>query len=121
MKFGELKDKWGDPREKAKIQLILFLIFIVFAVIFIRLTPNDTNNDNINEIGNIINNPVNNFNSIVDNYNYNITIDMEINDGNKIVSYGGIRYKNDMIISNIIIRHFITLFDNTDLISGGND
>lgn len=99
MKFDELKDKWGNPREKAKIQLILFLIFIVFAVIFIRLTPDDTNNDNINEIGNIVNNPVNNFNSIVDNYNYNITIDIETNDGNKIVSYGGIRYKNDMIIS----------------------
>lgn len=114
MKFGELKDKWGDPREKAKIQLILFLIFIVFAVIFIRLTPNDTNNDNINEIGNIINNPINNFNSIVDNYNYNITIDMETNDGNKIVSYGGIRYKNDMIISKKMNGEISNYYKNDD-------
>lgn len=99
MKFDDLKDKWGDPKEKAKIQLILFLIFIVFAVIFTRLTTNYSDDNYVNQIGNIINNPEIEIDSITDNYNYNITIDMETNDGNKIVSYGGIRYKNDMIIS----------------------
>ncbi len=99
MKFNELKDKWGDPKEKAKIQLILFLIFIVFAVIFTRLTTNYDDNNYINGVGNIINNPDIELDSINNNYNYNITIDMVTNTGNKTVSYGGIRYNNKMIIS----------------------
>lgn len=99
MKFDDLKDKWGDPKEKAKIQLILFLIFIVFAVIFTRLTTNYSDDNYVNQIGNIINNPEIEIDSIDNNYNYNITIDMETNDGNKTISYGGIRYNNKMIIS----------------------
>lgn len=99
MKFDDLKDKWGDPKEKAKIQLILFLIFIVFAVIFTRLTTNYSDDNYVNQIGNIINNPEIEIDSIDNNYNYNITINMETNDGNKTISYGGIRYNNKMIIS----------------------
>lgn len=99
MKFDDLKDKWGDPKEKAKIQLILFLIFIVFAVIFTRLTTNYSDDNYVNQIGNIINNPEVEIDSITDNYNYNITIDMETNEENKTISYGGIRYNNKMIIS----------------------
>lgn len=99
MKFDDLKDKWEDPKEKAKIQLILFLIFIVFAVIFTRLTTNYSDDNYVNQIGNIINNPEIEIDSIDNNYNYNITINMETNDGNKTISYGGIRYNNKMIIS----------------------
>ncbi len=99
MKVNELKDKWGEPREKAKIQLILFLIFIVFAVIFTKLTTNYDNNNYINEIGNIVNNSDIEIDSINNNYNYSITIEMETSIGNKTISYGGIRYNNKMIIS----------------------
>ena len=99
MKFNELKDKWGDPKEKAKIQLILFLIFIVFAVLFARLTTNYDDNNYINEAGNIIDNTTTEIDLINDNYNYNIVIDMETSIGNKTISYGGIKYNNKMIIS----------------------
>lgn len=95
MKFDEIKDKWDNPREKAKIQLILFLIFIVFAVVFIRLTPSANNNN----MENAIINPINNLSLVSDNYNYKITISMDTNDGNIVVLYGGIRYENEMIIS----------------------
>ena len=99
MKFNELKDKWGDPKEKAKIQLILFLIFIVFAVIFTRLTTNySDNNDYDNQIGNIINNN-DNLDLINNNYNYNINIDITTSNNNKNVTYVGIRYDDKMIIS----------------------
>ena len=99
MKVNELKDKWGEPREKAKIQLILFLIFIVLAVIFTKLTTKYDNNNYINEIGNIVNNSDIEIDSINNNYNYSITIEMETSIGNKTISYGGIRYNNKMIIS----------------------
>ena len=99
MKFNELKDKWGDSREKAKIQLILFLIFIVFAVIFVRLTTNYSDSNYVNEIGNIINEFNLKIDSITNNYNYNISIDLITNNDNETINYGGIRYNNKMLIS----------------------
>lgn len=99
MKFNELKDKWGDPKEKAKIQLILFLIFIVFAVIFTRLTTNYSDDNYVNQIGNVINNTNTDLDLINNNYNYSIDIDIKTIDGNKSVTYGGIRYDDKMIIS----------------------
>lgn len=99
MKFNELKNKWGDPKEKAKIQLILFLIFIVFAVIFTRLTTNYNKSNYVNQDGNIINNFNTELDMIDNNYNYNINIDIATSNSSKSIVYGGIRYNDKMIIS----------------------
>ena len=77
MKFEDLKEKLNDPREKAKIQLIIFLIFLVFAVIFVRLTASDSERkNNLNQLENVVVGIDENLNSVKNNYNYNITIDL---------------------------------------------
>lgn len=100
MKFEVLKEKLNDPREKAKIQLIIFLIFMVFAVIFVRLTASDSERkNNLNQLENVVVGIDENLNSVKNNYNYNITIDLVKKEGNINVSYGGIKYNDQMIIS----------------------
>ena len=42
-----LKEKWNDKREKAKIELILYTIFFIGVIIFVRVGNNISNN-NIN-------------------------------------------------------------------------
>ena len=126
MRFENLREKLNDPREKAKIQLIIFLIFMAFAVIFVRLTSNDSGpKNNLNQLENNLNNLDENLNAINNNYNYNITIDLVKKEGNINVSYGGIKYNNQMIISkkynNIISNYYVNgsnyyVFDNNEYV-----
>lgn len=126
MKFENLKEKLNDPREKAKIQLIIFLIFLVFAVIFVRLTANDNGiKNNLNQIENNINNLDKDLKYVKNNYNYNITIDLVKKEENINVSYGGIKYNDQMIISkkynNNINNYYVNegnyyIFDNNEYV-----
>jgi len=103
----EFKEKWDDPVEKSKIQLVLFLIFIVFAVVFARFTRVD-NNELLNKIGNIINeeNNIKTLEDIKDNYYFNVTIN--VND--KELVYGGIVYQNYSVFNekkdNVITNYY---------------
>ena len=68
-----LKEKWNDKREKAKIELILYAIFFIGVIIFVRVGNNISNN-NINTSDNLFISQIN------DNYSYDIKIN--INDNN---------------------------------------
>ena len=68
-----LKEKWNDKREKAKIELILYAIFFIGVIIFVRVGNNISNN-NINASDNLFISQIN------DNYSYDIKIN--INDNN---------------------------------------
>lgn len=126
MKFEDLKEKLNDPREKAKIQLIIFLIFLVFAVIFVRLTASDSERkNNLNQLENVMVGIDENLNSVKNNYNYNITIDLVKKEENINVSYGGIKYNDQMIISkkynNNINNYYVNegnyyIFDNNEYV-----
>ena len=126
MKFEDLKEKLNDPREKAKIQLIIFLIFLVFAVIFVRLTASDSERkNNLNQLENVMVGIDENLNCVKNNYNYNITIDLVKKEGNINVSYGGIKYNDQKIISkkynNNINNYYVNegnyyIFDNNEYV-----
>lgn len=68
-----LKEKWNDKRERAKIELILYAIFFIGVIIFVRVGNNISNN-NINTSDNLFISQIN------DNYSYDIKIN--INDNN---------------------------------------
>ena len=68
-----LKEKWNDKRERAKIELILYAIFFIGVIIFVRVGNNISNN-NINASDNLFISQIN------DNYSYDIKIN--INDNN---------------------------------------
>ena len=68
-----LKEKWNDKRERAKIELMLYAIFFIGVIIFVRVGNNISNN-NINTSDNLFISQIN------DNYSYDIKIN--INDNN---------------------------------------
>ncbi len=68
-----LKEKWNDKRERAKIELILYAIFFIGVIIFVRVGNNISNN-NISTSDNLFISQIN------DNYSYDIKIN--INDNN---------------------------------------
>lgn len=86
-----LKEKWNDKREKAKIELILYAIFFIGVIIFVRVGNNISNN-NINTSDNLFISQIN------DNYSYDIKIN--INDNNyeyigKVLGYNSTIEKKD--------------------------
>lgn len=86
-----LKEKWNDKRERAKIELILYAIFFIGVIIFVRVGNNISNN-NINTSDNLFISQIN------DNYSYDIKIN--INDNNyeyigKVLGYNSIIEKKD--------------------------
>lgn len=86
-----LKEKWNDKREKAKIELILYTIFFIGVIIFVRVGNNFSNN-NINTSDNLFISQIN------DNYSYDIKIN--INDNNyeyigKVLGYNSTIEKKD--------------------------
>ena len=86
-----LKEKWNDKRERAKIELILYAIFFISVIIFVRVGNNISNN-NINTSDNLFISQIN------DNYSYNIKIN--INDNNyeyigKVLGYNSTIEKKD--------------------------
>lgn len=87
-----LKEKWNDKRERAKIELILYAIFFIGVIIFIRVGNNTSNNNNINTSDNLFISQIN------DNYSYDIKIN--INDNNyeyigKVLGYNSTIEKKD--------------------------
>lgn len=86
-----LKEKWNDKRERAKIELILYAIFFISVIIFVRVGNNISNN-NINTSDNLFISQIN------DNYSYDIKIN--INDNNyeyigKVLGYNSTIEKKD--------------------------
>lgn len=86
-----LKEKWNDKRERAKIELILYTIFFIGVIIFVRVGNNISNN-NINTSDNSFISQIN------DNYSYDIKIN--INDNNyeyigKVLGYNSTIEKKD--------------------------
>ena len=86
-----LKEKWNDKRERAKIELILYAIFFIGVIIFVR-EGNNISNNNINTSDNLFISQIN------DNYSYDIKIN--INDNNyeyigKVLGYNSTIEKKD--------------------------
>ena len=86
-----LKEKWNDKRERAKIELMLYAIFFIGVIIFVRVGNNISNN-NINTSDNLFISQIN------DNYSYGIKIN--INDNNyeyigKVLGYNSTIEKKD--------------------------
>lgn len=86
-----LKEKWNDKRERAKIELMLYAIFFIGVIIFVRVGNNISNN-NINTSDNLFISQIN------DNYSYDIKIN--INDNNyeyigKVLGYNSTIEKKD--------------------------
>lgn len=86
-----LKEKWNDKRERAKIELILYAIFFIGVIIFVRVGNNISNN-NINTSDNLFISQIN------DNYCYDTKIN--INDNNyeyigKVLGYNSTIEKKD--------------------------
>lgn len=86
-----LKEKWNDKRERAKIELILYAIFFIGVIIFVRVGNNISSN-NINTSDNLFISQIN------DNYSYDIKIN--INDNNyeyigKVLGYNSTIEKKD--------------------------
>ena len=86
-----LKEKWNDKRERAKIELILYAIFFIGVSIFGRVGNNISNN-NINTSDNLFISQIN------DNYSYDTKVN--INDNNyeyigKVLGYNSTIEKKD--------------------------
>ena len=86
-----LKEKWNDKRERAKIELLLYVIFFISVIIFVRVGNNISNN-NINTSDNLFISQIN------DNYSYDIKVN--INDNNyeyigKVLGYNSTIEKKD--------------------------
>ena len=86
-----LKEKWNDKRERAKIELILYTIFFIGVIIFVRVGNNISNN-NINTSDNLFISQIN------DNYSYDTKVN--INDNNyeyigKVLGYNSTIEKKD--------------------------
>ena len=86
-----LKEKWNDKRERAKIELILYAIFFIGVIIFVRVGNNISNN-NINISDNLFISQI--------NYNYSYDIKININDNNyeyigKVLGYNSTIEKKD--------------------------
>ena len=86
-----LKEKWNDKRERAKIELMLYVIFFIGVIVFVRIGNNASNN-NINTSDNLFISQIN------DNYSYDIKIN--INDNNyeyigKVLGYNSTIEKKD--------------------------
>lgn len=87
-----LKEKWNDKRERAKIELMLYVIFFIGVIVFVRIGNNTSNNNNINTSDNLFISQIN------DNYSYDIKIN--INDNNyeyigKVLGYNSTIEKKD--------------------------
>ncbi len=87
-----LKEKWNDKRERAKIELLLYVIFFISVIIFVRVGNNISNNNNINDLDNLF------IYQIEDNYCYDTKVN--INDNNyeyigKVLGYNSTIEKKD--------------------------
>lgn len=88
-----LKERWKDKRERAKIELMLYGIFFLVIIIFARISSSmSTNIPKDNDINNTF------IDKITDNYQYDIDITI---DNNKY-KYSGKKLGNNMSITRIV-------------------
>lgn len=88
-----LKERWKDKRERAKIELMLYGIFFLVIIIFARISSSmSTNIPKNNDINNTF------IDEITDNYQYDIDITI---DNNKY-KYFGKKLGNNMSITRIV-------------------
>ena len=88
-----LKERWKDKRERAKIELMLYGIFFLVIIIFARISSSmSTNIPKDNDINNTF------IDEITDNYQYDIDITI---DNNKY-KYSGKKLGNNMSITRIV-------------------
>ncbi len=88
-----LKERWKDKRERAKIELMLYGIFFLVIIIFARISSSmSTNIPKDNDINNTF------IDEITDNYQYDIDITI---DNNKY-KYFGKKLGNNMSITRIV-------------------
>lgn len=88
-----IKERWKDKRERAKIELMLYGIFFLVIIIFARISSSmSTNIPKDNDINNTF------IDEITDNYQYDIDITI---DNNKY-KYSGKKLGNNMSITRIV-------------------
>ncbi len=91
-KFKKFKELWKDKRERAKIELVLYGIFFIGVIIFVRILGSMNSNNQEREI------PQSFLLEITDNYEYKI--DVTYNDKNYF--YQGKSLGNNMSINLMI-------------------
>lgn len=88
-----LKERWKDKRERAKIELMLYGIFFLVIIIFARISSSmSTNIPKDNDINNTF------IDEITDNYQYDIDITIDNNE----YKYFGKKLGNNMSITRIV-------------------
>lgn len=87
-----LKEKWNDKRERAKLELLLYGIFFLILIIFLRIGNSTSNNGEINSSNDLF------ISNISDNYQY----DIRININDNIYEYTGKVLGYNASISKII-------------------
>ena len=107
--MNDLKEFLKDSKNSAKLQLLIYGILVVIIIIFIRIN-NMLNKDEIkvndnNMISADKNDDLNNdgsellLSSVKDNYEYRIDIEIKNYDKIENISYFGIKYNNEEIIT----------------------
>lgn len=107
--MDNMKEFLKDPKNSAKLQLLLYGILVVIAIIFIRVNNMLNKNENKVNKDNVINTDKNNevddnennliLSSIKDNYEYKIDMEIKTYDGVENISYSGIKYNNEELIN----------------------
>ena len=107
--MDNMKEFLKDPKNSAKLQLLLYGILVVIAIIFIRVNNMLNKNENKVNKDNVINTDKNNevddnennliLSSIKDNYEYKIDMEIKTYDGVENISYLGIKYNNEELIN----------------------
>ena len=110
----------NDDKYKAKVQLIGYAIFIIFAIIYINISNIGRNYDYNNSVSNNSNqnkdiDNINLLNDIQDNYNYLVDVKFSKKNDNNIVdnynyTYSGKRYKDNTIIERNISNNKSTFY-----------
>lgn len=88
-----IKERWKDKRERAKIELMLYGIFFLAIIIFARISSSfsDSNIPKDNDIKSFIN-------DITDNYQYDIDITIDNNN----YKYYGSKLGHNMDITRVV-------------------
>ena len=110
-----IKERWKDKRERAKIELMLYGIFFLAIIIFARISSSfsDSNIPKDNDIKSFIN-------DITDNYQYDIDITIDNNN----YKYYGSKLGHNMDITRVVDNkedYFYQMNDKYYIFFGAND
>ena len=105
-----MKEYLKDPKNSAKFQLLIYGILVVIVIIFIRvnnmLSKDEINNnkENVeNTSSDLLDDSKDNLvlSNIKDNYEYEINMEIKTIDKVNNITYSGIKYNNEELISKI--------------------